>query len=91
MLDCWIHKASKQFADEVRASKVSVRIVSSIASSPCAAAESIASITSRSTLNTRLQAGRLLHIDVLDRVILGRATPDRTRDFVSLRELGYFY
>lgn len=38
-----------------------------------------------------IRAGHLLKIDVLDHVILGRATCDRPKDFVSLRELGYFY
>jgi DNA repair protein RadC len=38
-----------------------------------------------------ISAGQLLKIDVLDHVILGRATTERTKDFVSLRELGYFY
>ena len=38
-----------------------------------------------------IRAGQLLKIEVLDHVILGRATQERPRDFVSLRELGYFY
>lgn len=38
-----------------------------------------------------IRAGQLLKIDVLDHIILGRRTADRTRDYVSLRELGYFY
>ena len=38
-----------------------------------------------------VRAGQLLKIDVLDHVILGKATQDRPRDYVSLRELGYFY
>ena len=38
-----------------------------------------------------IRAGQLLKIEVLDHVILGRATVDRTKDFSSLRELGYFY
>ena len=38
-----------------------------------------------------IRAGQLLKIDVLDHVILGRATRERPRDFVSLREMGYFY
>jgi len=38
-----------------------------------------------------IRAGQLLNIDVLDHVILGRATPERARDYASLRELGYFY
>ena len=38
-----------------------------------------------------IRAGQLLKIDVLDHVILGRATQERPRDYLSLRELGYFY
>jgi len=38
-----------------------------------------------------IRAGQLLKIEVLDHVIIGRATDERHRDFVSLRELGYFY
>ena len=38
-----------------------------------------------------IRAGQLLKIDLLDHVILGRATPERPKDWVSLRELGYFY
>jgi len=38
-----------------------------------------------------IRAGQLLKIEVLDHVILGRATAERARDFASLRELGYFY
>jgi DNA repair protein RadC len=38
-----------------------------------------------------IRAGQLLKIEVLDHVILGRATADRTKDYASLRELGYFY
>jgi DNA repair protein RadC len=38
-----------------------------------------------------IRAGQLLKIEVLDHVILGRATQERQKDFVSLRELGYFY
>jgi DNA repair protein RadC len=38
-----------------------------------------------------IRAGQLLRIEVLDHVILGRATEERARDYLSLRELGYFY
>jgi DNA repair protein RadC len=38
-----------------------------------------------------IRAGQLLKIEVLDHVILGRASDERPRDYVSLRELGYFY
>jgi len=38
-----------------------------------------------------IRAGQLLKIDVLDHVIIGRRTASRERDYVSLRELGYFY
>ena len=37
-----------------------------------------------------IRAGQLLKIDVLDHVVLGKATADRQKDFLSLRELGYF-
>jgi len=37
-----------------------------------------------------IRAGQLLRIEVLDHVILGRSTPDRPKDYASLRELGYF-
>ena len=38
-----------------------------------------------------IRAGQLLKIDVVDHIILGRRTQERPRDYVSLRELGYFY
>jgi DNA repair protein RadC len=37
-----------------------------------------------------IRAGQLLKIEVLDHIILGHATPERPKDYVSLRELGYF-
>ena len=37
-----------------------------------------------------IRAGQLLKIEVLDHVILGRATQERPKDYVSLRELGYW-
>jgi len=38
-----------------------------------------------------IRAGQLLKIEVLDHVIIGRPAADRPKDYVSLRELGYFY
>ena len=38
-----------------------------------------------------IRAGQLLKIEVLDHVIIGRATEGRTKDYSSLRELGYFH
>ena len=38
-----------------------------------------------------IRAGQLLKIEVLDHIILGRATEQRTKDYASLKELGYFY
>jgi DNA repair protein RadC len=38
-----------------------------------------------------IRAGQLLKIDVLDHIIIGHATPERPKDYSSLRELGYFY
>jgi len=37
-----------------------------------------------------IQAGQLLRIDVLDHIILGTMADGRTRNYCSLRELGYF-
>ncbi len=38
-----------------------------------------------------IRAGKLLQIEVLDHVILGRPLEGQARDYVSLRELGHFY
>ena len=38
-----------------------------------------------------IRAGQLLKIEVVDHVIIGRASPERQKDWSSLRELGYFY
>jgi DNA repair protein RadC len=38
-----------------------------------------------------IRAGQLLKIDVLDHVIIGDFCDGRTKDYSSLRELGYFY
>jgi DNA repair protein RadC len=38
-----------------------------------------------------IRAGQLLRIEVLDHVIRGLRTESRTRDWVSLREMGFFY
>jgi DNA repair protein RadC len=38
-----------------------------------------------------IRAGQLMKIDVLDHVILGRATPEQPKEYASLRELGYFF
>ncbi len=38
-----------------------------------------------------IRAGQLLRIEVLDHLILGARTTERPKDFMSLRELGFFY
>lgn len=38
-----------------------------------------------------IRAGQILKIEVLDHLIIGRRTEQRPKDYVSLRELGYFY
>ena len=38
-----------------------------------------------------IRGGRLLRIEVLDHLVIGRPTQDRHRDYCSLRELGHFY
>jgi len=38
-----------------------------------------------------IRAGQLLKIEVLDHIIMGRATHERPKEYASLKELGYFY
>jgi DNA repair protein RadC len=38
-----------------------------------------------------IRAGQILKIEVLDHIIMGKRTPERPKDFVSLREMGFFY
>jgi DNA repair protein RadC len=38
-----------------------------------------------------IRAGKLLKIEVLDHVVIGRKSAERPKDYLSLRELGYFY
>ena len=38
-----------------------------------------------------IRAGQLLKIEVVDHVIIGRASAERAKDYSSLRELGHFY
>ena len=37
-----------------------------------------------------IRAGQILRIELLDHIILGRRTEQRSKDYVSLREAGYF-
>lgn len=37
-----------------------------------------------------IRAGQLIKIEVLDHVVMGQPSPDRSSDFTSLRQLGYF-
>jgi len=43
------------------------------------------------TTRDLIRAGQLLKIEVVDHVIIGRASTDRAKDYSSLRELGHFY
>jgi DNA repair protein RadC len=38
-----------------------------------------------------IRAGQLLKIEVVDHIIIGRASAERVKDYSSLRELGHFY
>jgi DNA repair protein RadC len=42
------------------------------------------------TTRDLIRAGQVLKIDVVDHIIMGRRVYGQARDFVSLRELGYF-
>ena len=37
-----------------------------------------------------IRAGQLMKIEVLDHIVIGRPSPERTRDYCSLREAGHF-
>ena len=37
-----------------------------------------------------IRGGQLIKIEVLDHIIIGLPSPERVRDFCSLRENGYF-
>jgi DNA repair protein RadC len=43
------------------------------------------------TTRDLIRAGQLLKIEVVDHVIIGRASAERACDYASLRELGHFY
>jgi DNA repair protein RadC len=43
------------------------------------------------TTRDLIRAGQLLKIEVVDHIIIGHASPDRPKDYSSLRELGHFY
>jgi len=38
-----------------------------------------------------IRAGQLLRIEVLDHIIIGKKTSEQPKDYISLRDLGYFY
>ena len=38
-----------------------------------------------------LLIARILQLNLVDHVIIGRASAERAKDYASLRELGYFY
>jgi DNA repair protein RadC len=38
-----------------------------------------------------IRAGQLLKIEVLDHVVMGSTSSEKDRDYVSLRQLGFFY
>lgn len=38
-----------------------------------------------------IRAGQLLKIEVLDHIIIGARSSERAKDFISLREMGYFF
>jgi DNA repair protein RadC len=43
------------------------------------------------TTRDLIRAGQLLKIEVVDHIIIGRASAERAKDYSSLRELGHFY
>lgn len=43
------------------------------------------------TTRDLIRAGHLLKIEVIDHIIIGRASTERAKDYASMKELGYFY
>lgn len=43
------------------------------------------------TTRDLIRAGHLLKIEVVDHIIIGRASTERDKDYASMKELGYFY
>jgi DNA repair protein RadC len=43
------------------------------------------------TTRDLIRAGQLLKIEVVDHVIIGRASAERGKDYSSLKDLGHFY
>ena len=82
-LNASIVEPREVFKEAIAASAASVVLAHNHPSGdPTPSSEDIA-ITKR-----LVKAGELLNIAVLDHIILGRRTPERPQDFVSLKELG---
>jgi hypothetical protein len=43
------------------------------------------------TTRRLIRAGRLLGIELLDHIVMGKPTPEHPKDYCSLRELGWFW
>jgi DNA repair protein RadC len=84
-LDTILVHAREVFRPAIIASAAAVVLVHNHPSGDPAPSEADIKVT-----RDLIRAGQLLKIEVLDHVILGRATHERPKDYVSLRELGYF-
>jgi len=85
-LDTLLVHAREVFKPAIAASAAAIVVVHNHPSGDPSPSEADIKVT-----RDLIRAGQLLKIEVLDHVILGRATPERTKDYASLKELGYFY
>jgi DNA repair protein RadC len=85
-LDTLLVRPADVFKPAIAASAAAIVVVHNHPSGDPTPSESDIKVT-----RDLIRAGQLLKIEVCDHVILGRATPERPKDYVSLKELGYFY
>ena len=85
-LDCLLVHARQVFGPAISRNAAGIILVHNHPSGDPSPSEADIRIT-----RDLIRAGQLLKIEVLDHVILGQRTDERPRDFVSLRELGYFF
>jgi len=85
-LDTLLVHAREVFRHAITSNAASVVLIHNHPSGDPTPSEADAKVT-----RDLIRAGQLLKIEVIDHIIMGQATPERSKDYVSLRELGYFY
>jgi DNA repair protein RadC len=84
-LDCILVHPREVFKPAITANAAAIILLHNHPSGEAAPSEADIKVT-----RDLIRAGQILKIEVLDHIILGRGTLERPKDYVSLRELGYF-